>query len=527
MPGSAPDKTIINANVQEKSTGDFSVGIGFSTTDGAARRHRRPRAQSAGHAARISASTRSWRCATSSIDLSYTEPYFLDRNLAAGFDLFADNRDNTSFAGFSQFTLGGTLRAGYQITEPLRQTLNYTLRKDRIYNVSSRPPRPSSRRRPGRATPRPWARPCSTTSATTAWIRPRAITPRSAPTSPGSAATSAYLARLPSGGRLLPDSADYVLALTGQGGHILGIEQDVRIEDRFFVGGDNLRGFADGRHRAARQHLRRRARRQLYYAGLAVAGLSRWACRRSSASRGRVFSDFGTLFSIRPERPDDRRCRRQSASRPAPASRGNRRSDRSSSISAIPSSRSPSTSAILPRRLRHEVLDAALGAGRSLALWAAPGALPSSAHAQHRPAAAAVHRRRHDADPPRRRRRPRTSRRRSASRLTRYSQAKSRSRRTTCRSRCKTISSAQRTALAPEVFIAALAGLSAALRRARPRGAGEAPGTAAELQRRDDQGRERRAADRRRHRQGAQGQHRGREGGAPLHGRRARRDRRK
>ena len=136
VPGSAPDKTVINAEVQEKSTGEFSVGIGFSTTDG-------PLADIGIHERNLLGRGQDLRLDTvvalrdEQIDLSFTEPYFLDRRIAAGFDVFADNRDNTSFAGFSQFTVGTTLRAGYQITEPLRQTLTYTLRQDRIYNISS------------------------------------------------------------------------------------------------------------------------------------------------------------------------------------------------------------------------------------------------------------------------------------------------------------------------------------------------------------------------------------------------------
>src|SRR5262249_33923551 len=118
-----------------KSTGEFSVGIGFSTADG-------PLADIGIHERNLLGRGQDLRVdtlvafRTDQLDISFTEPYFLGRNLAAGIDLFAINRDNTNFAGFSQFSLGTTLRAGYQITEPLRQTLTYTLRQDRIYNVS-------------------------------------------------------------------------------------------------------------------------------------------------------------------------------------------------------------------------------------------------------------------------------------------------------------------------------------------------------------------------------------------------------
>ena len=75
------------------------------------------------------------------VDLSFTEPYFLDKNIAAGFDLFEVKTSPTPnfFTGvtpaYQQFSYGGALRAGYQITENLRQTWKYTGRSDDITNV--------------------------------------------------------------------------------------------------------------------------------------------------------------------------------------------------------------------------------------------------------------------------------------------------------------------------------------------------------------------------------------------------------
>src|SRR5690606_34319891 len=70
------------------------------------------------------------------VDLSFTEPYFLDRNMSAGFDIFRITRDFQDESSFDQENTGFTLRLGYQITEPLRQTLRYTLREDTIENVA-------------------------------------------------------------------------------------------------------------------------------------------------------------------------------------------------------------------------------------------------------------------------------------------------------------------------------------------------------------------------------------------------------
>ena len=69
------------------------------------------------------------------IDLSFTEPYFLDRPMAAGFDLFRTSNDRQTVASYSDRSLGFALRAGWAYTEHTRQTVRYTLRQTEIYNV--------------------------------------------------------------------------------------------------------------------------------------------------------------------------------------------------------------------------------------------------------------------------------------------------------------------------------------------------------------------------------------------------------
>jgi outer membrane protein insertion porin family len=48
------------------------------------------------------------------------------------------------------------------------------------------------------------------------------------------------------GGYYYPIAPNWVASATGETGYILGLGQGVRIEDRYFIGGDNLRGFASG-----------------------------------------------------------------------------------------------------------------------------------------------------------------------------------------------------------------------------------------------------------------------------------------
>jgi outer membrane protein insertion porin family len=72
------------------------------------------------------------------IVLSFTEPWFLGREIAAGIDLFRTKTDFQSESNFDEVNTGGTLRASYPLTERLRHGVRYTLREDEIENVEQR-----------------------------------------------------------------------------------------------------------------------------------------------------------------------------------------------------------------------------------------------------------------------------------------------------------------------------------------------------------------------------------------------------
>lgn len=86
-PGSAPDRTELDVKVEEKSTGSFSVGVGVSSTENfivdlsISEKNLMGKGQLL--VFRVQASSR-----TRQVDIRFTQPYFLDRNLTAGFSLF-------------------------------------------------------------------------------------------------------------------------------------------------------------------------------------------------------------------------------------------------------------------------------------------------------------------------------------------------------------------------------------------------------------------------------------------------------
>lgn len=130
------NKADINVDVEEKSTGYFNVGVGYSTVNGALVRTGVTENNFRGLGQRlgldIGVSQRSQE-----YDVSFTEPYFMNRRLRAGFDLFRTEQDYQDEGSYDSESTGGRLRLGWNYTDDLSQQFRYTLRQDKISNVDS------------------------------------------------------------------------------------------------------------------------------------------------------------------------------------------------------------------------------------------------------------------------------------------------------------------------------------------------------------------------------------------------------
>lgn len=127
-------KADINVNVEEKSTGAFNVGVGYSTVNGALFRAGIAENNFQGKGQKLSADVAvSQR--TSEYDLSFTEPYFMGRRLSAGIDLFRTEEDYQDEGSYDSESTGGRLRLGWNYTDDFAQYLRYTLKEDKISNV--------------------------------------------------------------------------------------------------------------------------------------------------------------------------------------------------------------------------------------------------------------------------------------------------------------------------------------------------------------------------------------------------------
>ncbi|MBC7505845.1 MAG: outer membrane protein assembly factor BamA, partial [Sandarakinorhabdus sp.] len=122
-PGSSPDKVILEANVQEKPTGELQVSAGYSSIErfilSLSIRQRNFRGK--GQELRASANLSSY---SKSIEAGFTEPYLFGRNLALGFDVFRRDfrsfrftSNNTRDTTYTQVSTGFQIRTGFSITE--------------------------------------------------------------------------------------------------------------------------------------------------------------------------------------------------------------------------------------------------------------------------------------------------------------------------------------------------------------------------------------------------------------------------
>ena len=134
VPGSAPDKAVVKVAVEEKSTGSLSIGAGFSTGSGFLGDISIRERNFLGRGQDLQASVLIGQ-QQQQVDLSFTEPYFLGKEIAAGGDLFFVQTDRQSESSFDTTTIGGDVRANYPLTEHLRQGWKYTLKQTDINNV--------------------------------------------------------------------------------------------------------------------------------------------------------------------------------------------------------------------------------------------------------------------------------------------------------------------------------------------------------------------------------------------------------
>jgi outer membrane protein insertion porin family len=130
-PGSAPDRIVINVDVEEQSTGEFSVAGGYSTADGflaevsVAERNLLGRGQYAKVAVQYGERARGF-------EVGFAEPYFLDYRLLAGIDFYMKTTLASNYVSFDNELIGGATRLGFQLREDMALQFRYSVYQQTI-----------------------------------------------------------------------------------------------------------------------------------------------------------------------------------------------------------------------------------------------------------------------------------------------------------------------------------------------------------------------------------------------------------
>jgi len=246
-PGTAPDRTSLRVKVEEQPTGELSFSAGYSSVDqlildlGVSERNFRGRGQNL--RARVSVGS-----LRQQIDFSFTEPRFLGRDLRGGVDLYTYRYDFSQQTAFDTSSTGMNLRLGFPLTQNASMGLRYVLRSDDVQvddslcnagtvsttlcaqrgsNITSSlgyTVRLDRRNDPVKAT--------------------RGFYVELSQDLAGLGGDVNYLRTEANGGWYYGFNKDFVFSATGSTGYIDGWGGDnVRINDRFYRGGNNFRGF--------------------------------------------------------------------------------------------------------------------------------------------------------------------------------------------------------------------------------------------------------------------------------------------
>jgi outer membrane protein insertion porin family len=130
-PGSAPDRVVLDVEAVDQSTGDFNIGGGYSTTDGALVEVNVGERNFLGTGQTVKASV-TYGQYTRGIDLSASEPYFLGTRVSAGIDLFGKQAEANSYQSYDSDTYGATLQFGTPLTEQIGVQWRYSIYNQNI-----------------------------------------------------------------------------------------------------------------------------------------------------------------------------------------------------------------------------------------------------------------------------------------------------------------------------------------------------------------------------------------------------------
>ncbi len=301
-PGSAPDRVVVVVDVVDKSTGEISVGGGYSTANGPIATVSLTEKNFLGRGQYLKISG-GYGEDTTKYELSFTEPYFLGNRIAAGFDLSHETTEGSDNVLYDTTTSLGRLRASVELSDYLRFGVNYTYKHEELNLRSGTTLANLSFATQDSVNRSPYVTSSVgynlTYNSLDSFTTPReGIKARFSQDFAGVGGDAEFIrtqGRL-TGYMLANEDADIVLMGSVAAGHVFGWGDDLRVIDQFFQGGETIRGF-ESRGFGPRDLATGEPLGGTTYANAtAEVQFPLPVLPRSYGLRAAVFGDIGTLY---------------------------------------------------------------------------------------------------------------------------------------------------------------------------------------------------------------------------------------
>lgn len=296
LPGSAPDKTVIDIKVAEKSTGELSIGAGFSTADGPLADFRIRERNLLGRGQDLLLAT-TLAGERTEFNVSFTEPHFLERDLSAGVDAFHTTRDLQDESSYDQKRSGAGLRFGYPLSERWGQSWRYRFERNEIENVQDDASRFVIEQEGSRDTSAISQRLVydsrdSTLFPTDGWLL--WLDAELA----GLGGDAEYVSGKTGASYYYPIMDQWILNILGETGAITSFgDDDVQINERYYIGGTTLRGFRSAGIGPRDIVTSDALGGEYFYRGSAETSFP-LGLPEEFGIQGHAFSDFGALWNV-------------------------------------------------------------------------------------------------------------------------------------------------------------------------------------------------------------------------------------
>lgn len=239
--GTYPDRINIVIELEEDRSGEFSIAGGFSTADGPLADFKFAEHNFRGRGQDLSFGV-VWAKRRQEFDISFTEPYFMGRDLAAGIDLYRITQNKYFNQTFDQKIHGATARFGYQLAEDLGQQVNYTIRRDEISGISTDSSRFIQEQR-GKSVLSEVGHTVSYDKRDSSVQTTQGYVLGFGNSLAGVGGNVHYLKNTLFGAYYYPLMDDWIVEFSGRYNVMTGMGHKVRVVDRYTLGADTLRGF--------------------------------------------------------------------------------------------------------------------------------------------------------------------------------------------------------------------------------------------------------------------------------------------